>query len=107
MRSLFLAIAFSVLAALAVAQAPAAPDKPAAGPTQEQLDAVPRITVDDFKALLQNNKDVVVIDARSPGAWRNTAIEFPGAIRVPPMEAPKHLAELEKYQDRPIVTYCS
>lgn len=99
------------LASLAAAQTKTKPPakKPAAAaqPTQAQLDAVPRITVEELKELLKTDKHVVPVDARAPGAWNSGTTMMPGAVRVPPMEAAEHLGQLRKFKSRQIVTYCT
>lgn len=79
----------------------------AAQPTQAQLDAMPRITVAELKGMLRTDKSVVIIDARSEEAWNSDNTMMPGAIRVPPMEARRHLAELNKFKQRQVVAYCT
>lgn len=106
--AIFLVLGLASLAA-AQAKAPTTVKKPAAAaqPTQAQLDAVPRITVEELKELLRTDKQVVPVDARAPGAWGSATNMMPGAVRVPPMEAAKHIAELKKFKNRQIVTYCT
>lgn len=109
MRHLVVAVVLA-LAACAAAQTGApskATRKPAAQPTQAQLDAVPRITIAQLKELLRTDKGVVLIDARSAGAWNSDNTMMPGAIRVPPMEAARHLGELRKLRNRQVVAYCT
>lgn len=110
MKHLVVAVVLA-LAACAAAQTGTSPKtarKPAAArPTQAQLDAVPRITVAQLKALLRTDKPVVLLDARSAGAWDSGTTMMPGAIRVPPMEAGRRLAELKKFKNRQVVAYCT
>ncbi len=110
-RRVSLLVALVALAIAALAQthaaAPAKQSPAMAGPTQEQLDAVPRITVDELKQLMRTDKDLVLIDARAPGAWGSGTNLMPGAIRVPPMDAAQHLPQLSKFKNRQVVTYCT
>jgi len=49
-----------------------------------------------------NNKEVTVLDIRSPNEYERG--HLPGAINIPLEELEKHLGELEK--DREIIAYC-
>lgn len=107
--AIFLVLGLASLAAAQSRTKPVAAKKPvtAAQPTQAQLDAVPRISVDELKQLLKTDKYVVPVDARAPGAWNSGTTMMPGAVRVPPMEAAEHLGQLKKFKNRQIVTYCT
>jgi rhodanese-related sulfurtransferase len=48
---------------------------------------------------------VTVIDARSPESWKNSDVEIPGSVRVPPDEVQQHLSEIPR--DRRAVSYCT
>ena len=84
--------------------APAAPSAtaPQAPVPQPPADNVRRVTVDELKQLLAENK-AVVIDVRGDAAYN--AAHIKGSIMIPAAEIDKHANELPK--DKLIVTYCS
>ena len=69
----------------------------------DDLAAVPRISLADFKKLHDQDK-VLVIDTRSAESYRGGHI--PGAINVPLSAWEKHLPRL-KATRKPIVAYCA
>ena len=77
-----------------VASVPPAPAQPA--------DSVRRVTIDELKTMLAENK-AVVIDVRGDAAYKTGHIK--GARMIPAAEIDKHADELPK--DKLIVTYCS
>jgi rhodanese-related sulfurtransferase len=66
-------------------------------------DAAPRITLDEFKKLLDAGK-VLVVDVRSAEAYR--AGHIPGALSVPVTQIESRAEELKSAQ-KAIVTYCT
>ena len=70
---------------------------------QDDVRTVPRISVDDVKALMAK-KQVVLIDVRDPMSFSEG--HMPGAINVPFDFLPDH-AEAWKKEKRLLVTYCA
>ena len=68
----------------------------------QPTDNVRRVTVDELKTMLAENK-AVVIDVRGDAAYKTGHIK--GARMIPAAEIDKHVDELPK--DKLIVTYCS
>lgn len=66
-------------------------------------DDVPRITVQELKAALDEGRPVVVVDVRSREAFDEKHVE--GAMSVPLAELEQRLAELPKSAD--VVLYCT
>jgi rhodanese-related sulfurtransferase len=64
---------------------------------------VPRITVDELRALI-DKKAVVVIDVRDPGQFKEARI--PGSINIDYTEMPGKAKQF-KGETRTIVTYCA
>jgi rhodanese-related sulfurtransferase len=64
---------------------------------------VPRISIDDVKALMAK-KQVVLIDVRDPQSFAEG--HMPGAINVPFDHIPNHV-EAWKKEKRLLVTYCA
>jgi rhodanese-related sulfurtransferase len=51
---------------------------------------------------------VTFLDDRSPKAWDASDAKLPGALRVPPDEVERHLAELGSVRKHAaVVTYCT
>ena len=84
----FVGIASLALAAIASAQA---------------MRNVPRISIDEVKALMAK-KQVVLIDVRDPHSFAEG--HLPGAINVPFDHIPKHVDAWKK-EKRLLVTYCA
>ena len=64
---------------------------------------VPRITIDEVKALMAR-KQVVLIDVRDPQSFSEG--HMPGAINVPFDQIPDHVDRWQK-EKRLLVTYCA
>ena len=66
------------------------------------------LTPDQVKAKLDAGEPVTFLDDRSPKAWDASDVKLPGAVRVPPTEVERHLAELDAVpRDQTVVTYCT
>ena len=87
-------------AALAVLLATAAGT---AARAADDLAAVPRIKLEEFKKELDQDK-LLVIDTRGPEAYR--AGHIPGSVNVPLSTWADHLPRL-KASKKPIVAYCA
>ena len=78
--------------------------QPSAGAAQVQdVRDVPRISIDEVKALMQK-KQVLLVDVRDPAAFGEGHI--PGAVNVPFDFLPEHV-EAWKKDKRLLVTYCA
>jgi rhodanese-related sulfurtransferase len=86
-------VLFTVIASLSVATLAAA----------QAMRNVPRISIDDVKALMAK-KQVVLIDVRDPQSFAEG--HMPGAINVPFDHLPKHVDAWKK-EKRLLVTYCA
>jgi len=63
------------------------------------------ISKEDVKRRLDANEHVALLDTRAPDAWKESDLQIPGSIRVPPDEVGQHLEEIPR--DRLVVTYCT
>jgi rhodanese-related sulfurtransferase len=66
---------------------------------------VTRVTPEEVKQRMDRGEKLAFVDARSEEAWRESGSSLPGAIRIPPDEAAKHVGDLPR--DRTIITYCT
>ena len=64
-----------------------------------------RITVDEVKTAMDQERAPVFVDARSPDSWAKSAEQIPASVRIPPDEAEARLGDVPR--GRPIVTYCT
>lgn len=64
-----------------------------------------KVNVDEIAEKLNRGEDITIIDSRSDEAWGKSDIKAGGAIRVPPDEAEKHIADVRR--DKFAVTYCT
>jgi molybdopterin/thiamine biosynthesis adenylyltransferase/rhodanese-related sulfurtransferase len=60
------------------------------------------LTATELKALLDQGRDLLLVDVREPAEWE--IVRLPGAVLIPKGELPSRLAELP--QDRPVIAYC-
>jgi predicted sulfurtransferase len=72
-------------------------------PPQDPNASVPRISQEDFKKLLAEDK-VLVLDVRTEEAYHNGHV--PGALSIPFGKLEERLQEL-KAAKKPIVAYCT
>jgi hydroxyacylglutathione hydrolase len=66
---------------------------------------LPRITKEDLKRRMDAHEPLTVLDTRAPESWDESDVKLPGAIRVPPDDVERHLAEIPR--DHMVVTYCT
>ena len=65
-----------------------------------------KVTVDEVREQLgRADGRITIVDARSDHAWKEAETKAGGAIRIPPDEAEKHIADVRK--DDYVVTYCT
>ena len=67
--------------------------------------AMTKATVEEITERLNRGEDITIIDSRSDEAWSRADVKAGGAIRVPPDEAEKHIADVRR--DKYAVTYCT
>ena len=65
---------------------------------------VPRMTVDELKALL-GNPDVVIIDVRINGDWNGGSEKIMGAVREDPRDVKSWAKKYSK--EKTLVLYCA
>jgi len=71
----------------------------------ETMVDVTRVTADEVKARMDREEKFIFVDARNPEAWAKSDVKLPGALRLTPEEAEKHVGDLPR--DRTIITYCT
>jgi hypothetical protein len=80
------------------------------GPAQTALamgkgPEAPRITKEQLLAMM-GNQDVVILDVRESGSWKNSQWKIKGAVREDPTKDVKTWAE-KVPRDKTLVLYCS
>jgi rhodanese-related sulfurtransferase len=73
--------------------------------TAKPIQEIARISVGEVNERMNRGEDIYFLDSRSADAWSNSDVKLPNAIRVPPDEVEKHLADVPR--DRAIVVYCT
>lgn len=63
-----------------------------------------RVTVEEMADRLKGGH-LTIVDSRSAHAWDELDVKASGAIRIPPDEAEKHIADVSR--DDFVVTYCT
>lgn len=66
---------------------------------------VKNITAEEANKLINDNKEVFILDVRSKGEYDGGHI--PGAKLIPTQELGSRINELEKYINKPILVYCA
>jgi rhodanese-related sulfurtransferase len=69
-----------------------------------QQDQSNSVTMEQFKERLKNDKDIIVLDVRTPEETATGMIE--NAINIPVQVLEQRVAELEKYKDKEIFVIC-
>jgi rhodanese-related sulfurtransferase len=64
-----------------------------------------KVIAEELKRKLDAGEKVTVIDSRAEQVWDQADTKAGGALRVPPDEAEKHIADLSR--DDYIVIYCT
>lgn len=67
-------------------------------------DAIPRISVEELKAMIEQRKPITIVDVRG-GDYESSATRIKGALRIPPAEIATRWKDVPP--DKPIVTYCA
>ncbi len=67
---------------------------------------VPSISVDEFINLIQKNKNIVILDVRTPAELSGPLGKIETAINIPIQELPDRIKELEPYRDKQIYVIC-
>jgi predicted sulfurtransferase len=70
-----------------------------------QADDVPRITVQELKAMTDKGEDLVVVDVRTGRDYEGSKIKIKGAVRISIVQMEERYRELPK--DKEIITYCT
>jgi rhodanese-related sulfurtransferase len=69
-----------------------------------QQDQSNSVTMEQFKERLKSDKDIIVLDVRTPAEVAGGMIEK--AINIPVQVLDQRVEELEKYKDREIAVIC-
>lgn len=64
-----------------------------------------KVTTDEVRNRLNDSEHVTIVDSRSSQAWEESDVIAGGAIRIPPDEAEKHIADVSR--DDFVVIYCT
>lgn len=61
-------------------------------------------TIEEIEGRL-GSENLTLVDSRAPRVWEEAETKAAGAIRIPPDEAEKHIADVSR--DDYIETYCT
>jgi rhodanese-related sulfurtransferase len=64
-----------------------------------------KVTIDEVANRLKDGGNLTIVDSRAAAAWDEAGTKAGGAIRIPPDEAEKHIADVSR--DDFVVTYCT
>lgn len=62
------------------------------------------VSIDEAHELIINNKDILILDVRTPAEFMSGHI--PNAINIPYNILPVRINEIEKYKNRIILVHC-
>ena len=68
-------------------------------------DSVPRVTVEELKAMMLGGRDVLILDLRSSGAYNASKVKIKGAVRIEQARFMDNISGLPKRKK--IITYCT
>jgi rhodanese-related sulfurtransferase len=71
-----------------------------------QQDPSKSYTMEQFKEKLKNDKELIVLDVRTPQELAGPLGAIVNAINIPVQELESRIAELEKYKDKEIAVIC-
>ena len=66
---------------------------------------VKNVTANEANQLINENKEVLILDVRTKGEYAGGHIS--GAKLIPSSELSSRISELEKYANKPILVYCA
>ena len=64
------------------------------------------ITVKDLKTQMKENRDLVILDVRTPKELDGPLGKIDGVINIPLQQLENRVGELEKYKDKEIAVIC-
>ena len=64
-----------------------------------------KVGVEEVGRRLADGEDITIVDSRSADAWNESDVKAGGALRIPPDDAEKHIADVKR--DTFVVTYCT
>jgi rhodanese-related sulfurtransferase len=64
-----------------------------------------RMPVDEVNQRLDGGEPLIFVDARSDQAWRESHVQIPNSIRVPPDQAEDFAGAVS--DEAAIITYCT
>jgi hypothetical protein len=66
---------------------------------------IARISPEEVVARLETGEAITFIDSRSSSSWETAVAKIPGAVRIPPHEAPYDVPDI--HPGNPVVVYCT
>jgi hypothetical protein len=64
-----------------------------------------KVGVEEVEWRLAKGEDITIIDSRSADAWNESDVKAGGALRIPPDDAEKHIADVKRATF--VVIYCT
>ena len=64
------------------------------------------MTVTELKEAITKNKNLVILDVRTPAELTSETGKIPGVINIPVQELGDRIGELEKYKEKEIAVIC-
>lgn len=74
------------------------------GRSQQNSDST--MTVEQLKALMKSNSNLVILDVRNPSELVSTLGKIENVINIPIHELQSRIDELKKYKDKQIAVIC-
>jgi len=64
------------------------------------------ITVDEAQTMMEGDKNIVLLDVRTPHEFAGPSGHLKGAMLIPIQELEQRIGEMEPFKDRMIIAYC-
>lgn len=64
------------------------------------------ITVDEAVKMIEADKEIVLLDVRTPKEFEGPSGHLANALLIPLQELERRVGELEEFKDRTIIAYC-
>jgi rhodanese-related sulfurtransferase len=68
--------------------------------------AYENLTVEQVKEKIKTDKDIVLLDVRTPAEFSGPLGHIDGAILIPVQELQDRIGELDKYKGKEVIVYC-
>jgi len=73
--------------------------------TLEEVNKIPKVTVDKLKSRIDKGKRVMIVDVRTGDSWSSSKVKIKGAVRIPFKRIANSAGDIPMGSE--IITYCT